>query len=111
MSTSRKPQLFASFIRDFDRDRVWEQTWYSNDIHMEKKYTLRHTDALISSSVSCIWKLLHEKWLLPALTGNIFQPVEGFFWELAHIQDHSGFTAVLQHLNAAYGAQVPLFHH
>lgn len=36
---------------------------------------------------------------------------EGFFWELAHIQEHSGFTAVLQHLNAAYGAQVPLFLH
>lgn len=42
---------------------------------------------------------------------TFFQPVEGFFWELAHIQEHSGFTAVLQRLNAAYGAQVPLFHH
>lgn len=74
-------------------------------------HTLKHTDALILSSMSCIWKLLHEKWLLPALAGNIFQPVKGFFWELAHIQEHSGFTAVLQRLNAAYGTQVPLFHH
>lgn len=78
------------------------------------KYTQRkaqsNTDALFSSTLSCIWKLLHEKWLLPALTGNIFQPVEAFFWELAHIQERSGFTAVSQHLNAAYGIQVPLFH-
>lgn len=111
MSTSRKRHLFVPFIRDIDMDCAWEQTQQrSNDIHMEK-YTLGHTDALISSSESCIWKLLHEKWLLPALNGNIFQPVEGFFWELAHIQDHSGFTAVLQRLNAAYGTQVPLFHH
>lgn len=83
---------------------------YTGKIHTEK-HTLKHTDALILSSVSCIWKLLLEKWLLPALTGNIFQPVEAFFWELAHIQEHSGFTAVFQHLNAAYGTQVPLFHH
>lgn len=47
MSTSRKPQLFASFIRVFDRDRAWEQTWYSNDIHMEK-YT--HLDTQMHSS-------------------------------------------------------------
>lgn len=51
---------------------------------------------LISSSVPCIWKLLGEKWRLPALTGNIFQPVEVFFWELAHIQAHSGLIAVSQ---------------
>lgn len=52
--------------------------------------------ALISSSVPCIWKLLGGKWRLPALTGNIFQPVEVFFWELAHIQAHSGLIAVSQ---------------
>lgn len=94
MSICGKAHLFTSFIRVLDIDCAWLQMWHSNDTHMEK-YTLRHTDALFSSSVSCIWKLLHEKWLLPALAGNIFQPVEAFFWELAHIQEHSGFTAVL----------------
>lgn len=46
--------------------------WHSNHMHMQRKPTLRHTDALIPSFVSCIWKLLREKWRLPALAGNIF---------------------------------------
>lgn len=54
----------------------------------------RNTQTHWSHPLSCIWKLLREKWLLPAFAGNIFQPVEAFFGELARIQERSGLAAV-----------------
>lgn len=44
------------------------------------------------------------------IAGNIFSGVESFFWDLARVQEHLGFTAVLQCLKAAYGAQLASSH-
>lgn len=110
MSTCRNHHLFTPFIRDIDTDcstpkratlmtHTWKNTQSDTQMHS--------SHPLCPASGSCSMK---SGFFLLSLE-TFFQPVEGFFWELAHIQEHSGFTAVLQRLNAAYGAQVPLFHH
>ena len=97
-STCGRPRSFAAFIRDTDIGYTEAQNAvqqshtcagrmhcscmcktciYVCNTHTRATHTHTHTHTQkVSSSAFCIWKLLREKWLLPAWAGNIFQAVE-----------------------------------
>lgn len=108
---AKKWTSFACFVKDINVEVLYNVVhyWSTHGKIYTRAQIFRHTETLIF----CVLHLEVAPWKVASSCSHWkhFPTSEGFFWELAHIQEHSDFTAVLQRLNAAYGTKVPLFHH